>query len=1202
MLGRGGMGWVYEVHDALHPSRCVALKLLHRLGRVAELVDLFEAEFRTMTKLEHPNLARVFDFEQIRGGDDCLITMERIDGVRIDQMHSPLRAWRTVVDQAVQICRALSYVHSRRIVHFDLKPANILVDRAGVVRVLDFGIARDTPLVQGSAMGTLPYTAPEVLLGPEADHRADLYSLGITMYELLTGRPPFHNPVEALAKALEFPEDIPHWLTGVIRKLCQPTPTDRYRSANAVIDAINAGGDLQYEVETSATRQSYVLTTRFAGRQREYAHVVRFIDDRLSGRVHETTLFVSGPSGIGKSRLMREVRRQAQLQRILFLESNCYEGGQSEYGPIADLLYQLVPLVERFDGADLVTPALPALVRVAPELARGRTATPLPPAASAEDERLRMLETLSEFFVAASRLVPSVLYINDLQWAAPGPAEAFTHLAERIRDDEQAGHRIPLALVGSFRSDETEHRPVAALLTRFHTQQTAVTLELGALAVDDVRDVIDSMLGVEVPEPLIARIAEETAGNPFFIQELMRVLFEDGTVHLEAGTWAAQAGIGDMVIPASIAHVFRRRFALLSAEHQNVLRILAVHARPLPLDLLAELVGDRQLALQATRALIARGLLTRTAGPRLAYNIGHDRMRETIYADLDDAERLDWHRRLAGALSAASRTSPEEEWPLDDLAYHYWHAGSHDQALRYAIPAGRRAMGQYSNQAALGHFEHALALLPEDDPRHLEIAELHADMLVRLSRYSEALPEYHSLLSRVVGQPLAESRVNGKISDIHMQRNELELAVDYGWKALETHGEKRPRNTLQWITATGVELCCFVLSRFRAGIAALRVGDASERVTLYDNLLRPYFFLSPLCTFYCALRGWRLGHAAADLETRACGNSGLAMMIGIIGLRRWSFDLFKQAKCDAEASGSPWWIGGVEMRRGVVSRMAGMWEVEPLDRAAKQLQDAGHMFDMGAAVFHAADAALHSGSVVDAFRRVRDYNAAAFRAGRHTPSSVQGTLELETTCRSLREEPEVDARFQDILVFSLNNRDLLVATVILFRLGDHLFRTGHTEDGLSKLEEAYSLRAKHSLVDNYTAQILHKLPRAYLKLGQLDGNRMRRLRAVHSEAVRKTRRTHANWRPPTLVNQALLLEAAGQSPRADQCFAEAIDLARRQNAGFFVSDALYEWGVVLRRRGAHTAAKENLTAALEIAETGGNLWLAARCRYELANL
>src|SRR5262245_47282709 len=81
MLGRGGMGWVYDVHDALHPGRSVALKLLHRLGRVPELVALFEAEFRMMSKLEHPNLARVFDFEQVRGEDDCLITMERIDGV-----------------------------------------------------------------------------------------------------------------------------------------------------------------------------------------------------------------------------------------------------------------------------------------------------------------------------------------------------------------------------------------------------------------------------------------------------------------------------------------------------------------------------------------------------------------------------------------------------------------------------------------------------------------------------------------------------------------------------------------------------------------------------------------------------------------------------------------------------------------------------------------------------------------------------------------------------------------------------------------------------------------------------------------------------------------------------------------------------------------------------------------------------------------
>jgi tetratricopeptide (TPR) repeat protein len=312
--------------------------------------------------------------------------------------------------------------------------------------------------------------------------------------------------------------------------------------------------------------------------------------------------------------------------------------------------------------------------------------------------------------------------------------------------------------------------------------------------------------------------------------------------------------------------------------------------------------------------------------------------------------------------------------------------------------------------------------------------------------------------------------------------------------------------------------------------------------------------------------------------------------------------LFDEARRAAEASGSPWWIGGVEMRRAVVSRMAGTWDVAALDRAARNLRDAGHMFDMGAAVVHAADAALYCGSVSEAFRRVREYNAAAFRAGRHAPSSVQGSLTLEATCRALREEPDADGRFQDILAFSLNNRDVLIATVTMFRWGENLLRTGHTEEGLAKLEEAYADRAKHSLVDNYSAEILFRLPRAYLKLEHLDRRRMQRLRTVHAEALRKTRATHLNWRPPTLVNQALLLESVGQRRRADRCFEAAIGLARQQNAQFFVSDGLYEWGLVLRRRGARGAAREKLTAALQIAETGGNLWLVGRCQHEFASL
>ncbi len=455
-------------------------------------------------------------------GSDFLITMERVDGEPLHRALRETRDWQVIVPRIVQVCRALSYVHSRRIVHFDLKPANILVDPSGRVKVVDFGIAGAEPVTHnGGIMGTPQYMAPELLLGTgSADHRADLYALGVTLYELLTGDVPCpKRDIWELARWLNAggvrlapAANIPEWLAKLVEKLCANDPADRQRNANAVVQEINAGSGFDYELETAETRQSYVMTPRFTGRAHEHAQVIDFVTQRLTGRGVEPALMVSGLSGIGKSRLMREVRHAAQLQRWVFLEANCYERSLVEYGPIADILQQLVPLIETLGGVDIVQSALPELVKLAPQLAKGRSHEASPAAVTADGERGRLLETSAEFFVRAARVVPFVIYVNDMQWAGRGPAELFAYVAQRVRDDQSQGEVVKLALIGSYRSDEVEGRALEDTLKRLHKQKLSLDIELTPLAGDDVNEVIRSMLGIdEVPREFLERVTHETS-------------------------------------------------------------------------------------------------------------------------------------------------------------------------------------------------------------------------------------------------------------------------------------------------------------------------------------------------------------------------------------------------------------------------------------------------------------------------------------------------------------------------------------------------------------------------------------------------------------------------------------------------------------------------------------------------------------------
>jgi tetratricopeptide (TPR) repeat protein len=1208
ILGHGGMGWVYEVHDALHPGRAVALKIVRGLGHSPQLTHLFEAEFRTMSNLEHPNVAHAYDFEQIHGTDDCIITMERIEGVPIDEALEERRDWRSAVDSVVQICRALSYVHSRGIVHHDLKPSNVLVQQDGVARVIDFGIARDAGLTLAGIGGTPRYMAPELLVGSAgADHRADLYSLGVTLYELLTGtvpcpaRRPEAIAAWALTNHVRLPDtcEAPQWLSDVVQRLCAPDPDERFRSANAVIEAINAGSSIGYQPETSETRQSYVLTPRFTGRRIELASVMEFVERRLVGKGGEPALLVSGESGIGKSRLMRELRQQAQLRRIVFVESNCYEASPTEYAPIADLLEQLVPIVEQLDLGDIVPRALPELTRIAPRLRQGRHVEELPRPATAEDERARLLEAVSTFLVSAAHVLPFVLYVNDLQWSGRGPAQVFAHLAERIRDDESRGAPVPLALLGSFRTEETGNRPVGRTLQRVREESTAIELMLCPLEAEDVRGIVQSMLGIDhVPAAFLERMASETGGNPFYVQELMRMLVEDGTVHRDGGEWTTVAGIGELPLPASIAETFRRRFGLLTAVEQDVLRALAVQARPMPLDLLGAVLDNVRSMLAVTRQLGERGLIVRTEGLGRAHAIAHDRMREIVYADLDEGERRAWHRRIGELIERRAASGTEEEPPLDELAHHFWHAAEPDKALEYAIPAGERSMARYANQVALEDFEHALALMEPDDERRATISEHRADMLVRLSEYENALAAYDDLSSRLEGQPFAEARIHRKLADIHMQSSQLESAVEYGWKALAAYGEKRPRGNISWALATLGSFLGFVLER--RGLYTPRRDETNleHRVAAYDKLFRAYFFLEPKRTFLCTLRLWRIAGVDSDFEAMACAKSGIAMMIGIAGLRSWAYELFEEARKDADSAGSRWWSGTVEMRRGVVTRHAGLWNLEPLDFAVDALRDAGDMFDLGAAVYHAADVCYHAGEIDEAFERARAQNAATARIEPEAPPSVRGTRVVEAVCTALRGELD-ERKFEEIYELGLGMDDVVVSTAVLFDWGEMLVRHGRVREAIELMERGYRMWKEERLLDSYSSSVLYRLPLAYLKSPTLDRARARLLRRVQAQAMRKTRRMHRHWRSPVLANQALLLERAGKAAEAEAKFREAVDVGRRQNAGLFVSTGLYEWGLVLLDKGEPAAAVKRFEESIEIARAGGNVWLANRCREAL---
>lgn len=273
IVGRGGMGTIYRAaHSGL--GRKVAIKVLApHLAADDQLVDRFRREARSLARLEHPNIVTVHDMGVEAGPDGVMHTyfiMEYVDGVNLREM---MRASEITPDQALtivpQVCEALEYAHDQGLVHRDVKPENILLDREGRVKIADFGLAR---VLHGESqigtltrtdvlMGTFDYMAPEQRRSAAVDHRADIYALGVVLFEMLTG----DLPIGHFAPPSERNEKIGTAVDRVVMRALEPEPDRRYQRASELgddISAVRRGGHAEAAAPLPASSKAKADTPR----------------------------------------------------------------------------------------------------------------------------------------------------------------------------------------------------------------------------------------------------------------------------------------------------------------------------------------------------------------------------------------------------------------------------------------------------------------------------------------------------------------------------------------------------------------------------------------------------------------------------------------------------------------------------------------------------------------------------------------------------------------------------------------------------------------------------------------------------------------------------------------------------------------------------------------------------------------------------
>jgi tetratricopeptide (TPR) repeat protein len=504
-IGRGGMGTVYRGHDTLL-QRDVAVKVLSRANLDSDSRARLLREARAAAQLNHPNIASVHDAGETEGTP--FIVMELVQGPSLYQQ--PPDGLDEALAVARQICVALDHAHAHDIVHRDLKPENVLLAPDGNAKLVDFGLARTVAsrlTAEGAILGTLLYLAPEQAQGADLDGRADLYALGVMLYEWTAGKPPFGDapPAVIIGQHLHAPvvpprehsPEIPPALDALIVQLLSKQPEDRPASAEEVRGALYSLAESQAPAESPTERPRlprFLLEAAevpaeprpaFVTRERELAWLDGFLEQAIEGQGQ--VAFLTGGPGRGKSALLDAFARQAMDEHpgLLVARGTCdaYSGAGDPYLPFRDLLAMLTGDVEAqwsagafsLDHARRLWGALPAVAEalldhgphVSPALlpgeallARVETACPDAPwlprlrerlerdqAGSTGLEQSHLFQQVSNVLSALSESHPLLLILDDLQWVDRASAGLLFLLGRRLE-----GARI--LIVGAYRPEE----------------------------------------------------------------------------------------------------------------------------------------------------------------------------------------------------------------------------------------------------------------------------------------------------------------------------------------------------------------------------------------------------------------------------------------------------------------------------------------------------------------------------------------------------------------------------------------------------------------------------------------------------------------------------------------------------------------------------------------------------------------------------
>jgi PAS domain S-box-containing protein len=740
-------------HDS-DGRRSAVLAVLPAMHAPSASLDRLAHEYALKDQLDSAWAARPLGLERDRGRP--VLLLEDPGGEPLERLVSERMEIGRFLQLAIGVATALGKIHQRGIVHRDVKPAHILVNCAdGQVRFTGFGLAsrltheRRAPAAPDFIVGTLPYMAPEQTgwMNRSIDFRSDLYSLGVTFYQMLTGSLPFlaMHPMEwvhcHIARKPLPPSErvnaVPAALSAIVLKLLAKSPEQRYQSAAGLEHDLRRclgewetrGCIEEFRLGQYDTPDRLLIPEKLYGRESEIETLLAAFDGIIKSGAPRLML-VSGESGSGKSSVVNE------LHRILALSQGLFASGKFDrykrdipYATLVQAFQGLVRSLLSKSDAELagwrqalhkaLSPNGRLIVDLIPELQLIIGEQPPVPELRPQQAQLRFHLALRRFIgVFAGPEHPLALFLDDLQWLDA----ATLDLIEDLLTQSDVQH---LMLIGAYRDNEVDTaHPLTRKLEAIKNAGAKVQqITLAPLASEHIAQLIADALRCESARaaPLARLIHDKTAGNPFFAVQFLYALAEEGLIRPDhdAGCWSWDLErIQAKAHTDNVVELMVGKLSRLPAEARSTLQQLACLGNTAEITtLLIVFGGTEQQVHAALWEAVRQEFIEHLTG---AYRFVHDRVQEAAYSLIPDEQRAAVHLRIGRQLLAQTPSERRDNAIFEIV--NQLNRGSvlitspdeREQLAELNLFAGQRAKRSTAYAPALNYLIEAARLLPED--------------------------------------------------------------------------------------------------------------------------------------------------------------------------------------------------------------------------------------------------------------------------------------------------------------------------------------------------------------------------------------------------------------------------------------------------------------------------------------------------------